>query len=288
MQAGGYRYILHNSRLDHFKIWNLSDIHMLSRGCAENDIRRDVGTILCDPYSFWLGGGDYAEFIGSQDKRFDPSSVAPWVPLEKLGDIGKYSMEVVRDLFRPIKHKCLGLLMGNHEYAHLLHNAQQGLHSWLCTELGVPDLGYSCMFHLGFVRTRAHKTPTLSLTRPAGKDSGTDWTVRVFAHHGAGGASTPGGKLNRLTQFMDAFDCDLFFVGHVHDNLARKSPVLGLSADGSKLVQRERMGLIAGSYLKCYTQGSSGYGERKGYRPTSLGASVAELHPESHTMRAAI
>ena len=286
MQAAGRHYIWHPSRSDTIKLWNISDVHLLSRGCDEQALERDLAAISEDPHSFWIGGGDYAEFIGNGDKRFDPSSVAEWVPLKKLGDLAKYSMEIVRDYFMPIRHKCLGLLLGNHEYKCLQHNAQQGLHSWLCEELGVRNLGYSAMFHLIFVRTSRTRKPVLKASPPINKHCA--WGVRVFAHHGAGGGGTPGGKLNRLGKFMDAFDCDLAFMGHIHENLVLKQPVLGINADGTRIVQRQRLGLVAGSYLKTYIQDTTSYGEMKGYRPAGLGASVAELHPDTQTMRAAV
>ena len=40
-------------------------------------MKRDRDAILNEPNTFWIGGGDYAEFIGFGDtKRFDPDAVA--------------------------------------------------------------------------------------------------------------------------------------------------------------------------------------------------------------------
>lgn len=287
MEAAGKRYVFYNSRSAHFKIWNLSDLHYLAKGCAETDLKRDLEAIRNDPFSLWLGGGDYADFIGHHDKRFDPDAVASWVPLKALGDLGKFGMEKVRDLFMPIKDKCLGLLIGNHELKYELATQQESLHHWLVQELNVPYLGYCCLMDVVFCRTNTGKTPTLSLTPPThGKYA--SQSLRVFAHHGAGYAATPGGKLNRLIGFMNAFQADLYFCGHVHDKTARKEPTLGADSACTNIVQFERLGLISGSYLKTYTVGSISYGEQKGYRPVSLGAAVAEFYPETRELRAAI
>lgn len=289
MQAAGKRYIIHNSRSDRFRIWNLADLHEGNVGCAEKELDADIRTIRDDPHSFWLGGGDYADFIGYHDKRFDPDAVAEWVTVKKLGDLGKASIERVRDKLKPIAGKCLGLLIGNHELKYQLAMEHESLHAWLCTELGVPSLGYSCIFDVVFIRSGSVKQPRLSMTlRPGGHTKTHANSFRVFAHHGAGYAQTPGGKLNRLVGFMQAFEADLYFVGHVHDHLARKEPVLTVDASATKIVQRERLGVIAGSYLKTYQQGATTYGEQRGYRPTSLGAAVAEVHPETREMKAAI
>lgn len=257
----------------------------MSRSCAEADIRRDIAEIQDDSHSFWLGGGDFCDFIGPSDKRFDPDAVAPWVTVKDLGDIGSKGMRQVADLFRPIRHKCLGLLLGNHELKYQLQNSHESLHGWLCTELDVPNLQYSCLFDLVFGRAGKVKAPALVSELPNGASRE---TFRVFAHHGAGYAQTPGGKLNRLVQFMQSFDADLYFVGHVHDHVARKEPAIGADVDCKTLKQRMRLGIVAGSYLKTYQQGTTSYGEQKGYRPTSLGPAIARITPETRKLEAVL
>ncbi len=292
MEAAGKRYIWHGSRSDEFRIWNLSDLHLGAKGCAEGELKRDLKEIQDDPYSFWLGGGDFCDFIGHTDKRFDPDAVADWITVKDLGDLGKRCMTRVRDLFRPIRHKCLGLLIGNHEKKYELHTEHESLHHWLCTELQVPYLGYCCLFDLCFCNTSAkQKTPQLKPTLPPRRGENRHYdthTFRVFAHHGAGYATTPGGKLNKLISAMNSFDAQLFFLGHVHDQMARREPVLSANGDCTKITQRVRLGLVSGSYLKTYNQGSISYGEQKMYRPTSLGAAVAKIHPESGRMEAEV
>ena len=59
MEASGKRLIQYPSRSDSLRIWHLSDLHYLSKGCAVCEIRKDIRTIADDPFSFWLGGGDY-------------------------------------------------------------------------------------------------------------------------------------------------------------------------------------------------------------------------------------
>lgn len=285
MQCDGKRYIVHGSRSDRFKIWNVSDVHRLNRGCAVGEFKRDIETIKNDPYSFWIGGGDYADFIGYRDKRFDPDCVPEDVPVKQLGRLGKYGMELIRDDFAPIADKCLGLLLGNHELKYQLHTEQSDMHAWLCEELGVRNLGYSALFDLVFVRVSGVKRPRLELKAPRPSTSA---SFRVFCHHGAGASCTPGGKLNRLVQFMQSFDADLYFCGHVHDQVARQEPAIGADPTCKKLVQRRRLGLVSGSYLKTYQQGQMGYGEQKGYRPTNLGSAVALITPETGDVRAQV
>jgi hypothetical protein len=111
---------------------------------------------------------------------------------------------------------------------------------------------------------------------------------RVFVHHGAGYAVTPGGKVNKLIAARNAFTADIYFLGHVHDQMARREPTLGANLDCTKIEQKQRLGLISGSYLRTYKQGSISYGEQKMYRPTTLGAAVALNKPFTREMEATI
>ena len=292
MEAAGKRHVWHTSRTDEFRVWNLSDLHLGARGCSEKLLNKDVKAIAEDPYSFWIGGGDYAEFIGYSDKRFDPDAVADWISVKDLGDLGKRTMQKVRDVLYPIRSKCLGLLIGNHERKFELHTQHESLHYWLCEELGVPYLGYCCLFDLHFcLLSGSVAKPRLMKKLPPrrGNIRHQDSNVfRVFAHHGAGYAVTPGGKLNKLISAMNAFEADLYFLSHVHDQMARREPVLSADAACTTLTQKVRLGMISGSYLKTYNQGSISYGEQKMYRPTSLGAAVAKIRPATRHMEAAV
>ena len=285
MEAAGTRYVQHASRADVFALWNLSDLHVGNVGCDLDGIKRDVKRIAADPYSLWVGGGDYAEYISPRDKRFDPASFDPGLRVRDMGNLGTMFAARVRDLFAPIAGKCLGLAYGNHEASYQTANDQDGLHGWLCTELGAANLGYSALLDIVFVRM-GKGAPVLHRGNP--KRHGDRNGFRVYVHHGAGAAGTPGGKLNRLVQFMDSFDADVYMIGHVHDRVGKRITRLGADASCRKIVERERVGVVAGSYLKTYAQGATGYGERKGYRPTSLGPALVHIRPTTREITAEV
>jgi len=279
MECGGKRYITHASRSDTFTVWNLSDLHLLNAACAEKELKCDIKRIAEDPYAFWFGGGDYADFIGYDDgKRFDPDCVSERLKISDLGQLGKKSVEVVYEWLSPIKEKCLGLLLGNHEKRYQCHKQQEDLHGWLCTAMGVQNLRYCAFVDVVFVRNCGRKPPEIVSAAPGDKHCE---TFRFFLHHGAGFATTPGGKLNRLIQFMTSFDADVYMVGHVHDRTAKRLTALGADATCGALRDRGRVGVISGSYLKCYHEGTTSYGEMRGYTPTSLGASWVQITPNA-------
>ena len=286
MEAAGKRYIIHPSRKDEIKIWNLSDLHVGSASCAMDHLKRDIKDIETDPFSFWIGGGDFIDLISYTDgKRFDPDSVPDDIKVKDLGRLGRFSMEKVIKLLDPIKHKCLGCVLGNHEKEYMKRKEQSDLHSFLCVSLGVPNLMYSALFDVYFQRA---KTKTPYLTMESREDKCSSKGFRIYIHHGAGFATTPGGKLNKLLQFMDMFDADIYFIGHVHDQTGKRVSVIGADADCKKIVERQKIGVISGSYLRTYTSGITTYGEQRGYRPTILGAATVTIKPETREMRGEI
>jgi predicted phosphodiesterase len=283
MQAAGKVYIFYPSRGDRINLWNFADLHYGNRGCAYDRLIKDRDHILADENSFWVGGGDYADYIGMGDKRFDPR-VLEGIGVADLDQLGHIQTQHIRDLFAPIKHKCLGLLFGNHEAKYMRTFQQFSLHQWLCTELGVPNLGYSALLDIVFTRGQC-ETPRLS-RKPSGKT--TSRTFRLYIHHGAGGAQTPGGKMNRLLKFMSDFHADIYMIGHVHDVIAKRRVTLAANSTCNEIIERQSIGIVTGSYLRTYTQDVTGYGEEKGYSPVPLGATYVEIHPATGELRASV
>lgn len=289
MNAAGQRLIWHGSRTDEIKIVFFSDIHWMAKACAEKEVLKQRDAILNDPNTFWIGGGDYGEFIGFGDhKRFDPDAVAEHVKVSDLARLGRKTYEAIRDLFKPIQHKCLGLIVGNHEKQYMRRQQQEDLHGWLCTELDVPDLGYSCFLDLVCCRVSStFGPPQLAAKKPPrrGKNRhNSTETFRIFCHHGAGAAQTKGGKINRLVAFMRSFEADIFFMGHVHDQMGARVSTLSANKDCTKITDITKLGVISGSYLKTYCQGVTTYGEQKGYSPVTLGAAWVKIKPSTREL----
>ncbi len=285
MDAAGKRYIYYPSRTDTIRLWHIADCHVLNKASALKQLKKDVAEIAEDPCSFWTGGGDYCDFIGYRDNRFDPDCVADWVRIKDLGRLGEVGFKYIHKLFLPIAHKCLGLLEGNHERSYQLHMEQQDRMGWLCSELGVQNLHYCALVDIVFVRDSHIRKPKLSDKPPKKGDC---WAQRLFLHHGAGYAQTPGGKLNKLIQFMQSFEADVYLIGHVHDQMGRRQPTLGANDPCTDIVQHERLGVISGSYLKTYSKGVTTYGEQRGYRPTNLGSAIVTFIPSKREKKGEI
>lgn len=289
MEASGKRYIPYTSCNDVFTLWGLGDLHLGNPGCDLSRIKRDIKEIEEDPFSIWVGLGDYGDYIQPSDKRFSADSLDDEAKLN-LGRLGMHYMERARDLFMPIRHKCLGLILGNHEDKYFRQSNWEDGHSWLCQELEVKNLRYSALMDVVFLRGRTAFEKVLYSRSEANlksvKSEGSKF--RLYCHHGSGGAATPSGKLNALIRHMNNFEADVYMMGHVHQCTGQKLVRLGADDGCKKLVEYSRIGAICGSYLKTYKEGHTGYGEIKGYSPTALGPAKIRITPYKRELHAEI
>lgn len=277
MESAGTHYITFPSRSTEITIYNVADIHLGVKACDKKKLREDVERIKSDERAFWFGGGDYADYVSPTDKRWSAGEIDPEITVSDLSCLGRKQADMVLAELKPIANKCIGLLLGNHEAKYISSKEQSNLHAWLCTELGVPNFGYCALFDVVFSRKSSLKRPMLTRASLHGADS---MTVRNLAHHGFGGAITPGGKLNTLIKAMNSFVADVYWMGHVHEQKAQRLVRIGADANCKNLTQQEQLGIITGSYLRTYHQGSCGYGETKGYSPSTLGMVGVTFAPE--------
>jgi hypothetical protein len=136
-------------RPDKFNLYLIGDTHLGTIHCAEHQLRQKIDEIKIDPMAYWIGMGDYGDYITPHDKRWSSRDIATdWVDKD---DIAESVRKRLVELFSPIKAKCIGLLYGNHEVSY--SKLQDGnVHKHICEDLGVDNLGYSCFIHFVFKR----------------------------------------------------------------------------------------------------------------------------------------
>jgi len=246
-----------------FHLYPIGDAHLGIKHCAEDMLRKQVRQIQEDKNALWIGMGDYGEFITQRDPRWDVAVIADWV---KRDDIAMSQVDYIVDIFKPIRNKCVGLLEGNHEDAIRVHNDVDVL-TRICKGLDVTPLGYSCFVRFVFTRT-----------------GGSNSFIGFFSH-GAGWAITKGAKINRLQRLMDAFEADIYAIGHMHDIITDTKPYLTLN-QANEIKQAEKVGAVTGSWFKTYAQGvRASYSEKKNYPPTILGCPVFIIVPHKRILR---
>lgn len=253
-------YVRLPSAIQKWNLYLLGDIHFGSRACDTEQLKRDVAMIADDPYGWVFMVGDNFEAIAPDDIRYEMD----------LHDWSKdYAKNVVQNLgviLDPIKKKIIGGLTGNHE-AKFEKRHYADLSSMLYDRLEVPYLGYSCIFPIK-VQVPCGRAKKRVGESPSGWE--TKYTLDFWGHHGMGGGGQPGSKINRLVQVQMGFEADIYFMGHVHDQVSYLGAKIGTKETGGMREIRKAF-VVGATYYKTYMEGSTTYGEQAGYRPARLG-----------------
>lgn len=263
------REIVYSSRSDVIKITPIGDIHYGGRDCNVKLLRACVRKIADDPLHFWVGMGDYSEWIIPGDPRFDFRDLSPEEKAGQLhGMVTEQERGVVAELL-PIKDRCLGMLEGNHEHK-LTKRLMVPIQDNLCRAIGGAgnnlNLDYSAILKLRLVRKVG--------------SSHTSSTCKIYAHHGAGGGRKKGAKVNRVEDLASMFPyCDIYVQGHVHDRICFISSALDAREKTDTIYDRPRAFGVTGTFKETYTQGGIGYGEQAQYPPTALGVITFTIRP---------
>lgn len=250
-------------RSDTFKIKPLGDIHLGAAACDEKSFQREVDDIKEDENAYWVGLGDFCDFINMKDPRFNVSSLADWVITKRgLSDVAKTQKERFIGIIAPIASKCLGVVMGNHEKSIAKHY-ERDIYSEIVTEIKQlggfePDkklgIGYYGWLKLLFYMK---------------KDKQAVSTITINLHHGFVGGKLAGAKALNMQRWLWSHDADIVIFGHSHNEGSQTEAVEYLDR-GDNIRIKVKKGMYAGTFLKSTHQdgeGSSTYSEEKGYFP---------------------
>lgn len=264
------------SRSEHFNIIPLGDIHIGNIGCDIPKLKEEIDYIKGKKNTYWLGMGDYIEAIQIDDPRFDELSIDPFYKIRDISQLITQQMQDIVRLFSPIRHKCLGLLSGNHEETVRLKYKRYIMYE-IAERLGLIDklLGYDGWIQLTFRREK-----------PKAKLSFT--TYNIYATHGFGAARKSGAKINRLEDVAHFMDAEIICLAHEHKKIIAPPLLrLGLSQQAT-LIQKKQLAVMTGSFLKGYIQHGQTYVEKKGYAPADLGVVKIILKPDIKDIHASL
>ena len=278
MEPSGFRIVRYSRKAAEFSIWDISDIHWTNRGISKSHLYRDLEKVRKDTYSLFFQGGDYADWISPNDKRFDPEAYDPSIKVNDLTKLSAIVAEQIISLFHPIRQKCLGFLIGNHEFTHMTRNSEKYIHDVICSRLKAPNMLFSGWAPIYFVHDKTVKGVHVEKF-PKVIPRYYEACLTTVIHHGAGAANTAGGKINRLKTLVDMVEADLVMMGHVHEQFAKSFTRMTTNETGTDISSHTTMGMITGSYLRAYVPEFTSYAEVKMYQPTTLGASRARYIP---------
>lgn len=254
----------------------ISDPHVGAGACDEDRLVRCVKRIEDDPTAYWVGVGDYCDFINRSDPRFSASSLASWIKVPDLADLARAQRDRFLSITRRIASKCLVMVEGNHETA-IARHYERSIYSEIVTGIreaaGWDDsvklaLGYTGWLRLIFRRAKDD----------ADRRGGTS-RIDIKLHHGHGGGKLAGGKALNLERMLWTNDADLVLVGHTHITGWQQAAVEELDGNGH-VRHRTRYGVHCGTFLRStHPEGMPTYNEIAGYLPLTVGGVEIVLRP---------
>lgn len=191
----------------------IGDVHWGNRECEEEHFKRAVNEIG-EREAWWIGLGDYVECALT---AFTPPGAVWDQTMEPTDQFFQF-----KELLQPIKQRCVGLIIGNHEER--LRKAGFDSCRVLANDLGTHYFGPMAHFALK-VGTQRY--------------SGAAW-------HGAGGAVTLGAKVNQLVRGAEVTMPDMRWQGHTHEKLVVSS--FYDVQKGNRIVQHKCLDIIGGHF----------------------------------------
>ncbi len=272
-----HKTLYYPSRSNVFTHHHITDAHVGHRGCDERLLMETVNKIASDEFATWGSGGDACDFIPRKgDKRYRESTLAPW--LHGVDDVVMRESERFLDITKPIAHKCLYLLKGNHENSILSYYdfdpyryIVKTMAEWAGCKIEDLALGWE-----GFV--------TLTFRRGTPESYGGSWKMTIYGHHGAGGGRKAGGHALRLEELLLTYDADIVLTGHRHIHQVVSKQTVG--PNGKSYKMRQRIGMFCPSLLKSYLDPDADGMPRDNYPqavqlpPTEVGVAAIEIKPD--------
>ena len=202
------RRTTYQSRTDTLRLYAIGDVHLGNAHSRERQLRQLIEErIAPDPNAYWIGLGDYCDFVNIHDPRFDPTDLAGWLFADRgvsLADIGRAETRRFIEMATPIKSRCLGLTSGNHEDM-ILRHSETDVYSTIVEALADGENEHR-LDHRGFINWKLKRT-----------DVGGTWTLRIHATHGSNGGRKPGSTANRIADIAGGIDgVDVVMQGHTH------------------------------------------------------------------------
>ena len=263
----------HNvSRSDVFTIVPIGDIHIGSASCDESRLKQTIERIKADDRCYWLGMGDYAEWINRNDPRFEPGCLAKWLTMADLVDLSKAQKDRFLGLVKPIAHKCLALIEGNHELT-IKRKTERDIFSEIVTgvkEAGnLSDVDQLGLGIYGWLQLMFHRSKTQDRTT----------RIDMNLHHGFVGGRLVGAKALNMQRWLWSHDCDLAIFGHSHNTGVQIEAIETINHVGDVSIQ-PRIGAFSGTFRKTANEdGPATYSEVKGYFPVPLAGVEIRLRP---------
>lgn len=231
-------------------------VHSDDPGFNEELWEECVEQIVKTPLCWTVGLGDYFTFARTHYREHIRAYKDDEDSQREIDAmIRDRAREFYKKYLRRMKGKLLGLAEGNHGWRFQNGTTDTQM---LCELADVPYLGYLSWHRLRFVHQSGHSLHVL----------------KMLVHHGdwSAGGMTSGGDVNALEKRAEGWNTDIFLAAHTHRKHAQVVPIMDLPERGElRIVERPRVYIRCGCFMKGYVPKCMTYVERKMLRPTALG-----------------
>lgn len=229
--------------IDELKIEIFSDLHIGSPKCDLDLINSRIERVKNDPNTYCILLGDIIN--NSTKTSVGDVYSEPFSPMTQI--------TTAIELFRPIKHKIIGCVSGNHERRSYKQDGIDLIY-FMCSELNIADK-YSYSSLLLFIRFGTHN-----------RYYNRKMCYTLFMTHGDGqGGRMIGGKANGLQRRGQIVDADIVVTGHTHTPFTFRNVMYSVNYQNSSIREREQVFVNASATLK-YEE----YAELYGMSPSSV------------------
>lgn len=231
---------------DHESIYiiPLSDVHIGEEGFNETLLDNIIKMVLKQDNLFVVLLGDLINNALKTSKS--DVYTATMTPQQQVN--------YIVDKLKPIRHKILGSVSGNHE-DRTSKDAGIDLSAVIAQFLDIPYDSASLVYQI------KHGT----------KGSGKNNYV-IYTTHGFGGGGSKGAKANKLQKLSELCLADLYVMGHIHDVVTFSDAIYVPDTRHDRVVLKKRTYLSTGSCLQY-----GGYAEKMLLRPGSEGYPLIHL-----------
>lgn len=227
--------------MDYLTLYPISDVHLGSAECMEQEFRAYLKRIESDPHAAVLLAGDILN-NGIKSSKTD-------VYKEKYPpDVQK---EMMIELLEPIKDKIVAGVAGNHEYRTVKESCQDVMKDifWALQirDRYTPDAAFVKIS----VGEKANRKPA---------------TYMIHLTHGSGGGGTLGGGITKQDGYQLSVEgIDIFISGHTHKPAKVPSARLMFDSRNNNIIRSNTLIFICTAWLDY-----GGYPVRGQMRPTAF------------------
>lgn len=239
----------------------LADYHYADPHSDHKAIQKDIDYVLEHDDAYCILAGDLLDCALKSSLGDAYTNLSP---MEELS--------AMVDLLGPIAHKVLAVVGGNHEARHYRTNGVD-MTALICKQLGIEDK-YSHDTALLFLRFGTdtgygrHRRPVL---------------YTIYITHGSGGGRKEGGKIQRLADYSQIVDADIYVCGHTHLPASFKTSFARPSAANNSLTYCTKLFVNSAAKLQY-----GGYGDTGGFKPPCIDTPHIILSGDEKDMRALI